>query len=173
MMWIFAKGGGADGLQRENRAVLVSTPPAIDSDLIGQHNRIEGVGRRGPHRLSAGALLGGSVKPRQQCKKCPWRRDVDPRTIPGGYSEAMHRALDKTIAEPGDMRSGALQIMACHETPSGAELPCVGWLANQLGPGNNLSLRLAVMLGQIDGNVETVGPQHDRFEDTLPGAIDE
>jgi hypothetical protein len=44
----------------------------------------------------------------------------------------------------------------------------VGWLAHQLGPGNNIALRLAVMAGRIDGNVETVGPQHERFEDTLP-----
>jgi hypothetical protein len=58
--------------------------------------------------------------------------------------------------------------MACHEAPTGAEQPCVGWLANQLGPGNNLALRMRVMFGQIDGNVVTVGPQHDVFEDTLP-----
>ncbi len=65
-------------------------------------------------------------------------------------------------------RSGGLRIMACHETPPGKELPCVGWLANQLGPGNNLALRLAVMTGRVDGNVQTVGEQHERFEDTLP-----
>jgi hypothetical protein len=59
-------------------------------------------------------------------------------------------------------------MMACHETKPGRELPCVGWLVNQVGPGNNLGVRLAVMQGRIDGNVETVGPQHERFEDTLP-----
>lgn len=58
--------------------------------------------------------------------------------------------------------------MACHETPKGRELPCVGWLTNQLGAGNNIALRLLVVTGQIDANVETVGPQHERFEDTLP-----
>ena len=55
-----------------------------------------------------------------------------------------------------------------HETTSGRELPCVGWLVHQLGPGNNLSLRIAAMTGHLDANVRTVGPQHERLEDTLP-----
>lgn len=58
--------------------------------------------------------------------------------------------------------------MACHETKLGGELPCVGWLVHQLGPGNNIGLRLAVIHGRVDGNVQTVGPQHETFEDTLP-----
>jgi hypothetical protein len=58
--------------------------------------------------------------------------------------------------------------MACHETKAGKELPCVGWLVHQLGPGNNIGLRLAAMSGRIDANVKTVGPQHECFEDTLP-----
>ena len=58
--------------------------------------------------------------------------------------------------------------MACHETPLGWELPCVGWLAYQLGPGNNLALRLAVIQGRVSADVETVGEQRERFEDTLP-----
>jgi len=41
-------------------------------------------------------------------------------------------------------------------------------LVNQIGDGGNLPLRLAVILGRIDANVETVGPQHETFEDTLP-----
>lgn len=106
--------------------------------------------------------------PRKQCAKCPWKRGVDPRQIPNGYSEKQHRGLLKTIAEPGSCRLGGMSAMACHETPAGKELPCVGWLANQLGEGNNIGLRIAVWTGQIDGNTETVGPQHARFEATLP-----
>lgn len=106
---------------------------------------------------------------RKQCKKCPWRKDVDPNDIPNGYSRDKHAALKCTIAEPGGLRSmSGGSMMACHETAVGAEKPCVGWLVNQLGPGNNIGLRLRVMTGQIDGNVETVGEQHERFEDTLP-----
>src|SRR5688572_29099683 len=103
---------------------------------------------------------------RKQCKKCPWRKDVDPNDIPNGYSRDKHAALEDTIAMPGAFRMGG-KAMACHESPVGAEKACVGWLVQQLGPGNNIGLRLAVVSGQIDGDVETVGEQHKHFEDTL------
>jgi len=106
---------------------------------------------------------------RKQCAKCPWKKGVDPRNIPGEYCEVKHAALKGTIAEPGAVRlRGGLRVMACHETSVGKEMPCVGWLVNQLGPGNNIALRLRTMTGAIDADVETVGPQHERFEDTLP-----
>jgi len=89
---------------------------------------------------------------RRQCAKCPWRFDVDPNDIPNGYCATKHAALRDTITEG----FGPLRIMACHETPIGHEVPCVGWLVNQLGPGNNLSLRMRVSAGQIDGNVRTM-----------------
>lgn len=104
---------------------------------------------------------------RKQCAKCPWRKSTDPMTIPNGYSEEQHRGLDVTIAR-GPNFHDPLRMMACHETDVGEEKPCVGWLVHQLGPGNNLALRLAVITGQVDAKVETVGPQHERFEDTLP-----
>ncbi len=106
---------------------------------------------------------------RKQCKKCPWKVSTDPFDIPDGYDPDAHCKLDGTIAKPGSpMRASTLRIMACHETGKGKELPCVGWLENQIGPGNNLALRLAVMHGRVDADVETVGPQHETFEDTLP-----
>lgn len=106
--------------------------------------------------------------PRKQCAKCPWKVGTNPDDIPGGYSRAKHAALKDTIAEPGRLDVGGVRLMACHETPVGAELPCVGWLAHQLGPGNNIGLRLTVWAGEVDGNVETVGEQHATFEATLP-----
>ena len=106
--------------------------------------------------------------PRRQCEKCPWKTSTDPNEIPNGYCKAKHAALRRTIATPGELRSGPLRAMACHESPIGSEIPCVGWLVNQLGPGNNLALRMAVSRGELDGNVETVGEQHERFEDTIP-----
>jgi hypothetical protein len=105
---------------------------------------------------------------RRQCEKCPWKKSTDPRDIPGGYNEKLHEGLKNTIATPGQLGAGSLRIMACHETRRGRELACVGWLVHQLGEGNNIGLRLAVVTGRIDGDVETVGPQHARFEDTLP-----
>lgn len=111
-------------------------------------------------------------KPVRQCKKCPWRKDVDPRDIPNGYCEMKHRALDATIAR-GPNVGHPLRLMACHETPVDRERPCVGWLANQLGPGNNIALRLwytsESRLG-ITRRFETVGEQHACFEDTQPAS---
>ena len=109
-----------------------------------------------------------SKKPRKQCAKCPWRKDVDPYDIPNGYCARKHAALDRTIAEPGAPNFELAAMMACHEYPVGHEKPCVGWLAHQLGEGNNLALRLAVIHGKVDADIETIGPQHETFEDTLP-----
>lgn len=44
---------------------------------------------------------------------------------------------------------------------------CIGWIENQLGPGNNIPLRLK-MLNYDLSEMETFGDQHERFEDTLP-----
>lgn len=108
------------------------------------------------------------MKPCKQCKKCPWKVGTTPQDIPGGYCETRHRALKSTIAEPGTMSGFAGPMMACHEATVGSELPCVGWLVQQIGDGNNIALRLRVITGEVDGNVETVGPQHARLEDTFP-----
>lgn len=107
-------------------------------------------------------------QPRRQCKACPWKKGTNPHEIPNGYSADQHRDLGRTIAEPGTLRGDSLRVMACHETPPGGELPCVGWLVHQLGPGNNIALRLAAMRGRVDANVVTVGEQHETFEETLP-----
>ena len=111
-----------------------------------------------------------AILTRKQCKKCPWRKDVDPRDIPNGYCENRHAALKKTVAKPDVHLSFGtpIQMMACHETPVGKEKPCVGWLANQLGPGNNLALRIAACRRPDLTDWKTVGEQHERFEDTLP-----
>lgn len=105
----------------------------------------------------------------RQCAKCPWKRSTDPRSIPKGYSEELHRELAKTIAEPGSMYSTG-HSMACHEHPPGDEAHCVGWLMNQIGPGNNIPLRLRVLSCENIGEVVLGGPQHERFEDTFPVA---
>lgn len=103
-----------------------------------------------------------------QCKACPWKKSTKPeRDIPGGYSEEKHQDLSCTIAEPGTFRPGPTSMMACHETPVGKERPCVGWVMHQLGPGNNLGLRMLAMDGRFR-DMKLDGPQHERFEDTLP-----
>jgi hypothetical protein len=104
----------------------------------------------------------------KQCKKCPWKKSTDPHEIPNGYCETKHQALAGTIARPGELNIGrALRVMACHESVPGKERECVGWVMHQLGAGNNLALRLMALDGRFK-DYETVGPQHERFEDTLP-----
>jgi hypothetical protein len=105
---------------------------------------------------------------RKQCKRCPWKVGTDPHQIPDGYCEDKHANLKNTIADGSPNIGGTLRLMACHESTVGRDRPCVGWLANQLGPGNNIALRLAVRAGRVDANFELDGAQHAHFEDTLP-----
>ena len=109
-------------------------------------------------------------KPRLQCAKCPWKVSTDPFDIPNNYCPIKHANLKRTIAEPGSLTelNQPYRAMACHEYEAGKELPCVGWLANQMGEGNNIALRIAARNGSINANVETVGEQHRTLEDTLP-----
>lgn len=112
-------------------------------------------------------------KRRKQCKKCPWKKSTNPYDIPNGYCSGKHATLEGTVAqEPTQIMPGPVHIMACHESPIGEELPCVGWLVNQLGPGNNIGLRMACSAGRVDYRVNTVGPQHEFFEDTLPTEVE-
>ncbi len=109
------------------------------------------------------------LKRTAQCEKCPWRVDVDPREIPGGYCETKHQALASTIARPGDISSlrEPIRAMACHETH---DTHCVGWLNHQLGVGNNIALRLRMSACENAHKIRLRGEQHQRFEDTLPRA---
>lgn len=115
----------------------------------------------------------GSEKIVTQCKSCPWRVDCEPmEDIPGGYSVKLHENLRGTcqsgIASAAPLIiGGALRVMACHYSKPGEEFACAGWLENQIGPGNNLGVRLAVMSGRLPVPV-TDGEQHETFEDTLP-----
>src|SRR3954468_218997 len=100
-----------------------------------------------PSRLHKGqaadkvAPMTWKLKRTHQCEKCPWRVETDPYDIPNGYDPEKHRALANTIAEPGSLRDTG-GVMACHETD---DAHCIGWLVNQLGPGNNIGLRMRMM----------------------------
>lgn len=120
--------------------------------------------------------MGKRLKRLRQCAKCPWKKSTNPHDIPHGYSEELHENLAGTIAdETGNLAqvlSGApLRVMACHEHKSGEEAHCVGWLINQLGPGNNISLRLAMQDCKDLDRIELDGEQHACFEDTLPTGV--
>lgn len=105
------------------------------------------------------------LKRTKQCAKCPWRVDVDPFDIPNGYCPTKHAALEKTIAKDPISSISGTAAMACHEMH---DAHCVGWLVNQIGPGNNIGLRMRMMTCENARNIKLVGEQHERFEDTLP-----
>lgn len=110
------------------------------------------------------------LKRTRQCRKCPWKVSTDPHEIPHGYDIERHKALSSTIASPGSIcgLGAPMHAMSCHEHPPGAEVYCVGWLMHQLGPGNNIPLRIAMRECENLRDVVLGGEQHDRFEDTLP-----
>lgn len=104
----------------------------------------------------------------KQCEKCPWRKDANPREIPNGYCEAKHQGLESTIASGSafqQLASQEVRVMACHETD---DAYCLGWLVNQVGPGNNIAMRLRMMDCENADKITLVGEQHDTFEETLP-----
>lgn len=107
----------------------------------------------------------------KQCKACPWKVSTVPeRDIPGGYCADKHHNLQGTIAEPGSiegLNKSVQRVMACHESSTDDPRHCVGWLYQQLTVGNNIALRMQARDGRYD-NLEVVGEQHERFEDTLP-----
>lgn len=108
------------------------------------------------------------LKRTAQCAKCPWLKATNPHDIPDGYSVERHKALASTIAKPGSLEgitAGTLQVMACHETD---DAHCIGWLVNQLGPGNNIALRMNMRHCENATRMRVRGEQHERFEDTLP-----
>lgn len=104
------------------------------------------------------------LKRTSQCAKCPWIKGVNPLEIPNGYSIDKHRALASTIAEQGALVTSG-RVMACHELH---EAHCVGWLAHQLGPGNNIALRLQMRNCTNAKAIRLRGEQHQTFEDTIP-----
>lgn len=118
-----------------------------------------------PQGLVMRKAHGWRLKRTAQCRKCPWLVGTNPHEIPNGYSEERHRALEQTIAHPSDGIFGALKTMACHE---GNDAHCVGWLVNQVGPGNNIGLRIRMMTCDNASKIRLRGDQHQRFEDTLP-----
>lgn len=110
---------------------------------------------------------GWKLKRVNQCAKCPWKIATNPHEIPDGYSVELHQALAGTIAKPGSLTSTG-RAMACHEHASEEQVHCVGWLVHQIGPGNNIPLRLLMRSCQNAHAIKVDGPQHERFEDTIP-----
>lgn len=95
-----------------------------------------------------------------QCAACPWKVATNPHTdIPNGYDAAKHARLIVCTAGIEGLNQ-PIRAMACHESKTGKESACVGWLVNQLGPGNNIALRLHALDGRFD-KLKVIGEQHE------------
>lgn len=124
------------------------------------------IGRLTPGEQVMALKSGWSLKRTRQCSKCPWLKNANPHDIPNGYCEAKHKSLKRTIAQPGSLELiSEMRVMACHETE---DAHCIGWLVNQVGPGNNIAMRLRLMSCKNADQIKLVGDQHQTFEDTLP-----
>ena len=105
--------------------------------------------------------------PRRQCRHCPWKKNVDLEDIPA-YSQEKHEEMLQSLRHRGGLETVVdLHIMACHETDEGKELTCVGWAAYELGPGNNLGLRMQAATGKLDTSFVLDGPQVESLISTL------
>lgn len=105
----------------------------------------------------------------RQCATCPWKVVTVPdRDIPNGYHVELHESLRGTIQSGLEsLFRPCKTAMACHYSKPGDEFVCAGWLHNQLGVGNNISVRIAVATGKMPVP-EVDGEQHACFDDTLP-----
>lgn len=108
----------------------------------------------------------------KQCKNCPWKVDRNLNTIPG-YSRENHQKLSQTIANPEinysqvvSQLTNPMRIMACHYSTDDLELPCIGWIYNQLR-NNNLALRLALIRSKQVKKLEIDGAQRATFAKTF------
>ncbi len=87
---------------------------------------------------------------------------VPDEDIPGGYSVDKHQRLCHLKDDaPGLLDTG--RMMGCHESPTDDPYACVGWLAHELGPGNNIALRIQA-LHDLRLRVETIGEQRSLAE---------
>lgn len=101
-----------------------------------------------------------------QCKTCPWVVGNTVANIPN-YEKEKHRNLESTIATDAHFSPGPLKVMACHHSTDGSEHHCLGWLMNQLGPGNNIPLRLGMSGCENAGEIKLAGKQKADFRETF------
>jgi hypothetical protein len=100
----------------------------------------------------------------RQCVTCPWLASNSIFDIPG-YDPDLHVRIMRTIATPGTVSIGRpVNKMLCHYSPEGENLLCAGWLANQLGAGHNIALRLQKAAGKLP-KFELIGEQRSMLQE--------
>lgn len=105
------------------------------------------------------------IKNNIQCKHCPWKVSADLTKIPN-YNRQQHLDLEPCIAKDCTDFTNR-PVMSCHNSKECCPEPCIGYLVNQLGIGNNIPLRLKVRNWDGIESIKTVGKQLETFEETL------
>ena len=100
----------------------------------------------------------------KQCATCPWKKSTTVENIPK-YEVEKHQELSETIADMNALLS-TTKNMACHYD-EGEGRYCIGWLSNQLGPGNNIPLRMRFMQCENVNEIQLDGEQVSSFEETF------
>lgn len=106
------------------------------------------------------------LKQTKQCSTCPWLVDATVANIPN-YQPENHKRLISTIAEQGIIEFD-LPAMSCHHAEDGEPgRYCIGWLSNQIGPGNNIGMRLKMLSCENSRDIQLAGEQVETFEETF------
>lgn len=117
------------------------------------------------------------LKRTKQCANCPWKKstkheDIDRRE---GFDVEYYKSVrDDFVSRPGFIgMSQDHDNMGCHKHPDEDDVPCIGWLAHEVGPGNNIGLRLWLTQFENSWDIETVGEQHKSIYDFFGGQPDD
>lgn len=108
----------------------------------------------------------------KQCAGCPWRKAIDPNTIPCGFQPETWAKVAAAQPPPGQVPTTSTRVnMQCHDSPDHKPQHCIGWLENQLTVGNNVGVRLAMMGCQNITDIQTEGEQRQSFTEILTDAL--
>ena len=100
----------------------------------------------------------------RQCKTCPWRVEVKPSRDVPNYDPGIYDRMRASLRTGVESIAEKVRIvMECHNGKRGSDRACAGWLHHQLGVGNNLGVRLAVICGRLPAP-RVVGEQHEDLE---------
>ncbi|WP_436220433.1 DUF6283 family protein [Acidovorax sp. LjRoot118] len=123
----------------------------------------------GTGRQNTAASTDGWRTLTQPCPSCPWRLDQGAQDIPE-FSLAKAQELVATCPnERGHGPDFGAALFACHQSKSGSEIPCAGWLA-AVGHAHP-HVRLAVLHGRLAPGALETGPGwpplHDNYGQVL------
>lgn len=105
----------------------------------------------------------------QPCPSCPWRLDQRAQDIPEFSLAKAHDLAATCPNERGHGPDFGAALFACHQSKSGSEIPCAGWLA-AVGHAHP-HVRIAVLHGRLAPGALERGlgwpPLHDNYGQVL------